>query len=213
MCRSNQNVWLSGSWVLHSLSQVKQFCHLVYFSSSEKPSEGWRWAVVICGSTNSFSRGKKFLFCDIRFKKLLNSVFKKKWIRQDIKIFFYLEPDRASTVHLLENHEAANWSLRQGDKEVNKINQWNDPSFIFFYHFSCRKDQFTVFNWKFDSQYFTDPDPLKIRRTLNGLSLWFCLHKFFLNKLNKRKNIYLNKFSQYFGLKTYLPQGLKEKWR
>ena len=89
MCRSNQNVWLSGSWVLHSLSQVKQFCHLVYFSSSEKPSEGWRWAVVICGTTNSFSRGKKFLFCDVSIKKLLNSVFKKKLIRQDIKIFFF----------------------------------------------------------------------------------------------------------------------------
>ena len=132
MCRSNQNVWLSGSWVLHSLSQVKQFCHLVYFSSSQKPSEGWRLAVVICGTTNSFSRGKKFLFCDVSFKKLLNSVFKKKLIRQDIKnFFFYVEPESASTVHLLENHEAANWSLQQGDEEVNKIKQWNDPLFIF----------------------------------------------------------------------------------
>ena len=135
MCRSNQNVWLSGSWVLHSLSQVKQFCDLVYFSSTEKPSEGWRWAVVICGTTNSFSRGKKFLFCDISFKKLLALTY--FCIQEEMNptgyqfFFFYLEPDRASTVHLLENHEAANWSLRQGDEEVNKIKQWNDPLFIF----------------------------------------------------------------------------------
>ena len=213
MCRSNQNVWLSGSWVLHSLSQVKQFCHLVYFSSSQKPSEGWRWAVVICGTTNSFSRGKKFLFCDVSFKKLLNSVFKKKLIRQDIKNFFlcwtwqglYGTPFRKSWSGKLIL-TARRWRSKQ-----NKTVKW---SFIYlFYHFSCRKDQLTVFNWKFGSQYFTDPDPLKIRRTLNGLSLWFCLHKCFLNKINKRKNIYLNKFSQYFGLKTYLPHWLKEKWR
>ena len=131
MCRSNQNVWLSGSWVLHSLSQVKQFCHLVYFSSSQKPSEGWRWAVVICGTTNSFSRGNKFLFCDISFKKYLILYSRRNESDRISKFFFYLEPDRASTVHLLENHEAANWSLRQGDKEVNKIKQWNDPLFIF----------------------------------------------------------------------------------
>ena len=131
MCRSNQNVWLSGSWVLHSLSQVKQFCHLVYFSSSEKPSEGWRWAVVICGTTNSFSRGNKFLFCDISFKKYLILYSRRNESDRISKFFFYLEPDRASTVHLLENHEAANWSLRQGDKEVNKIKQWNDLLFIF----------------------------------------------------------------------------------
>ena len=54
MCRSNQNVWLSGSWVLHSLSQVKQFCHLVYFSSSEKPSEGWRWARILFPEEKNF---------------------------------------------------------------------------------------------------------------------------------------------------------------
>ena len=131
MCRSNQNVWLSGSWVLHSLSQVKQFCHLVYFSSSQKPSEGWRWAVVICGTTNSFSRGNKFLFCDISFKKYLILYSRRNESDRISKFFFYLEPDRASTVHLLENHEAANWSLRQGDEEVNKIKQWNDPLFIF----------------------------------------------------------------------------------
>ena len=160
-----------------------------------------------------FPEEKNFYSVILDLKNYLILYLRRNESDRISKFFFYLEPDRASTVHLLENHEAANWSLRQGDKEVNKINQWNDPSFIFFYHFSCRKDQFTVFNWKFDSQYFTDPDPLKIRRTLNGLSLWFCLHKFFLNKLNKRKNIYLNKFSQYFGLKTYLPQGLKEKWR
>ena len=53
-------------------------------------------------------------------------------IRQDIEMFFfYLEPDRSSTVHPLENHEAANWSLRQGDEDVNKIKQWNNPLFFF----------------------------------------------------------------------------------
>ena len=47
----------------------------------------------------------------------------------------------------------------------------------FFYHSSCRKDQFTVFSLKFGFQDFTDPALVNIRRTLPGLSLWFCLHK------------------------------------
>ena len=53
----------------------------------------------------------------------------------------------------------------------------------FFYHSSCRKDHFTVFNLKFGTQDFTDPGLLNIRRTLTGLSLWFCPHKCFLQEL------------------------------
>ena len=54
----------------------------------------------------------------------------------------------------------------------------------FFYHSSRRKDQFTVFNLKCGTQDFTDPGLLKIRRrTLTGLSLWFCPHKCFLQEL------------------------------
>ena len=112
MCRSNQNVWLSGSWVLHSLSQVKQFCHLVYFSSSQKPSEGWRWAVVICGTTNSFSRGNKFLFCDISFKKYLILYSRRNESDRISKCFFYLEPDRAST-------RVVTWYMGSGLKAQN----------------------------------------------------------------------------------------------
>ena len=47
----------------------------------------------------------------------------------------------------------------------------------FFNHSSCRKDQFTVLSLKFGTQDFTDPGLLKIRRTLTGLWLWFCIHK------------------------------------
>ena len=35
---------------------------------------------------------------------------------------------------------------------------------------------------KFGIEDFTDPDLLKIRLTLNGLLLWFCLHKCFLTQ-------------------------------
>ena len=49
--------------------------------------------------------------------------------------------------------------------------------FVYFsYHSSCPKDQFNVLNLKFGTQDFADPGLLKIRRTLTGLSLWFCLH-------------------------------------
>ena len=48
-----------------------------------------------------------------------------------------------------------------------------------FYHSSCGKDQGTVFILKFCIEDFTDPGLLKIRLTLNGLSLWFCLHTCF----------------------------------
>ena len=51
--------------------------------------------------------------------------------------------------------------------------------FIFCYHSSCRKDQFTVLFLKFGVEDFIDPGLLKIRRVLTGLSLWFCLHKRF----------------------------------
>ena len=49
----------------------------------------------------------------------------------------------------------------------------------FFYHSSCRKEQFTDLILKFGTQDFTDPGLLKILLTLTGLSLWFCLHKYF----------------------------------
>ena len=49
----------------------------------------------------------------------------------------------------------------------------------FFYHSSCRKDHFTVLNLTFGTQDFTDPGLLKIQRTLNGLSLWFCIIELF----------------------------------
>ena len=52
----------------------------------------------------------------------------------------------------------------------------------FFHHSSCRKDQFTVFRLKFATQDFTDPGLLKIRRTLTGLSLWFCFNKCFCSQ-------------------------------
>ena len=45
--------------------------------------------------------------------------------------------------------------------------------FIFSITLPADQDQFTVFNLKFG----------KIRRTLTGLSLWFCLHKCFLQEL------------------------------
>ena len=56
--------------------------------------------------------------------------------------------------------------------------------FIFFLYFFLSlflpyKDQFTVLSLKFGTQDFTDPGLLKIRGTLTGLSLWFCLHKCF----------------------------------
>ena len=56
--------------------------------------------------------------------------------------------------------------------------------FIYFFYFSFwRKDQFTVLSLKFGTQDFTDPGLLNIRRTLTGLSLWFCLHECFLQEL------------------------------
>ena len=36
-------------------------------------------------------------------------------------------------------------------------------------------DQFTLLILKFDIEDFTDPGLLKIRLTLTGSSLWFCL--------------------------------------
>ena len=63
-------------------------------------------------------------------------------------------------------------------KERHVIQHFIFVFFIYFlYHSSCRKDQFTVLNLKFGTQDFTDPGLLKIRWTLTGLSLWFCLHK------------------------------------
>ena len=52
----------------------------------------------------------------------------------------------------------------------------------FFYHSSCRKEQFTDLILKFGTQDFTDPGLLKILLTLTGLSLWFCLYKYFWYK-------------------------------
>ena len=49
----------------------------------------------------------------------------------------------------------------------------------FFYHSSCRKEQFTDLILKFGTQDFTNPGLLKILLTLTGLPLWFCLHKYF----------------------------------
>ena len=49
--------------------------------------------------------------------------------------------------------------------------------FLFAYHSSCREDKFTVLILKFGIGVFTDPGVLKIRLTVTGLSLWFCLHK------------------------------------
>ena len=49
----------------------------------------------------------------------------------------------------------------------------------FFYHSSCRKEQFTDLILKFGTQDFTDPGLLKILLTLTGLSLWLCLYKYF----------------------------------
>ena len=51
--------------------------------------------------------------------------------------------------------------------------------FIFFYHSSCPKDQFTVLIFKFGTQDFTDKGLLNIRLILTGLSLWFCLQNCF----------------------------------
>ena len=44
---------------------------------------------------------------------------------------------------------------------------------FFFYHSSCRKDQFTILILKFGTEDVTDPALLKIRLTLTGL--FFCL--------------------------------------
>ena len=49
----------------------------------------------------------------------------------------------------------------------------------FFYHSSCRNDQFTILILKFGTQDFTDPGLLKIRLTLTGLSFCLSLHKCF----------------------------------
>ena len=63
-------------------------------------------------------------------------------------------------------------------KERHVIQHFIFIFFIYFlYHSSCRKDQFTLLNLKFDTQDFTDPGLLKLRWTLTGLSLCFCLHK------------------------------------
>ena len=70
-------------------------------------------------------------------------------------------------------------------KKLNLKHHFIFVFFIYFlYHSSRRKDQFTVFNLKCGTQDFTDPGLLKIRRrTLTGLSLWFCPHKCFLQEL------------------------------
>ena len=53
--------------------------------------------------------------------------------------------------------------------------------FIYFsYHSFYDKDQFTVLILKLGIEDFTDPVLLKIRLTLTGSSLLFCLHKCFL---------------------------------
>ena len=47
---------------------------------------------------------------------------------------------------------------------------------------------------KFGIEDFTDPGILKIRLTLAGLSLWFCLHKCFLHRndtLIKEGDLYI----------------------
>ena len=49
----------------------------------------------------------------------------------------------------------------------------------FFYHSSCRRDHSTVLILKFGIEDITDLGLPKIRMSLTGLSLWFCLHKCF----------------------------------
>ena len=44
------------------------------------------------------------------------------------------------------------------------------------------KNHFTVLILKIGTQDFTDPGLQKIRLTLTGLSLWFCLLKCFKNR-------------------------------
>ena len=62
--------------------------------------------------------------------------------------------------------------------------------FLYFFYFSsCRKDHINLLffktvlkSLKFGTQDFTDPGLLKILLTLTGLSLWFCLYKYFWYK-------------------------------
>ena len=64
--------------------------------------------------------------------------------------------------------------------EMNTLHlfgSYSGPVMGSFYHSSCRKDQGTVFFFKFGIEDFTDPGLLKTLLTLTGLSQWFCLHK------------------------------------
>ena len=53
------------------------------------------------------------------------------------------------------------------------------------------KDHFTVSILKFGIEDFTDPGLLKIRLTLTGLSLWFCLLKCFKNREHMGRSLVL----------------------
>ena len=153
-----------------------------------------------------FFQKQKFLFCDISLKTLLNSVFKKKWIK-------VIKSDRISkcTMGLYSTNGKLILTARRWRSIQNKTVKW---SFIyFFYHSSCRKDQFTVLNWKFGTQDFTDPDLLKIQRTLTGLLLWFCLHKCFLNKINKTKKYILKQIFTIFRFENISSSGAKRKMK
>ena len=46
-------------------------------------------------------------------------------------------------------------------------------------HLEMMSEKRKSLSLKFVTQDFTDPGLLKIRRSLTGLSLWFCLHKCF----------------------------------
>jgi len=61
----------------------------------------------------------------------------------------------------------------------------------FFYHSSCRKDQFIVVILKFGTytEDLTDPGLLKIWLTLTGLSLWQLLSQGFPRVATAQNNV------------------------
>ena len=60
----------------------------------------------------------------------------------------------------------------------------------------CRTDQFNVSSLKFDTQDFTDPGLLKIRRILTGLSLWVLPSQVWVNIPKRKFRTELMHFSQ-----------------
>ena len=112
----------------------------------------------------------------INSRDVMNSV-------SDIYVFsslsfsvFYVFKSRICNVHLLSVLFFLYSPRRRFMLQTEIWSKYNSPLYflvffvLFFYHSSCREDQFTVLSLKFGTQdCFTDPGLLKIRRLLIGL--------------------------------------------